>query len=123
MDRDSFSDLIVATDLPMAEAFQLLQICIHSRIIVPTSTYYKIPMDLIASDQTPFDLTDDNIWKLATLCSYKFYHDSICTHIIKIKHQWRIQRTFSVMWVEILQYNYKRTFIKYWWLSSNGYSL
>lgn len=78
-----FSDLIVATDLPMAEAFQLLQICIHSRIIVPTSTYYKIPMDLIASDQTPFDLTDDNIWKLATLCSYKFYHDSICTHIIK----------------------------------------
>lgn len=76
------SDLTVASGLPMGEVFQLLEICIASKILIPTSTYYKVPFHLICSDETPFDLTDDNIWELATLCSYRFYHDSLCSYTI-----------------------------------------
>lgn len=77
------SDLTVASGLPMGEVFKLLQACVASKIIIPTSTYYKVPFHLICSDDTPFDLTDDNIWELATLCSYRFYHDSLCSHTIR----------------------------------------
>ncbi|EMG50912.1 hypothetical protein G210_5930 [Candida maltosa Xu316] len=77
------SDLVVAASLPMNEVFELLQVLVASKIIIPTSTYYKVPFHLLCSDETPFDFTDDEVWELASLCSYRFYHDSICAHVIK----------------------------------------
>ncbi|RCK55309.1 Histidine protein kinase 1 [Candida viswanathii] len=77
------SDLTVASGLPMGEVFKLLQICVAAKLVVPTSTYYKVPFHLICSDETPFDLSDDNIWELASLCSYRFYHDSLCSHTVR----------------------------------------
>ncbi|CAK9435683.1 uncharacterized protein LODBEIA_P04100 [Lodderomyces beijingensis] len=76
------SDLIVAANLPIGKVFRFLQLLIVAKIIVPTSTYYKVPFHLLTSSDSPFDLSDNNIWELASNCSYKFFHDSLCTHII-----------------------------------------
>ncbi|KAI3406795.2 CHK1 [Candida oxycetoniae] len=77
------SDLIVAAALPIDEVFHFLQLLINAEIIVPTSTYYKVPFHLLCRDESPFDLTDNNVWELTSHCSYRFFHDSICAQIIE----------------------------------------
>ncbi|KAI5951347.1 CHK1 [Candida jiufengensis] len=76
------SDLVVAVALPMEKVFQLLHTLIDAKVIIPTSTYYKIPFQALCSNESPFDLSDNNVWELASHCSYRFFHDSISGHIL-----------------------------------------
>ncbi|KAI5960152.1 CHK1 [Candida pseudojiufengensis] len=76
------SDLIVAAALPMEKVFQLIHTLMEAKVIIPTSTYYKIPFQSLCSNESPFDLSDNNIWELASHCSYRFFHDSISGHIL-----------------------------------------
>ncbi|CCG21360.1 Chk1 hypothetical proteinistidine kinase [Candida orthopsilosis Co 90-125] len=76
------SDLIVASALPMDRVFKALSIMVDSKLLLPTTTYYKVPFDLLCSSESPFDLTDNDIWELASHCSYRFFYDSLMVHII-----------------------------------------
>ena len=78
----NLSDLAVAVNLPIEKVFLFLQLLVVAKILVPTSTYYKVPFHLICSNESPFDLTENNVWELASNCRYRFFHDSLCTHII-----------------------------------------
>lgn len=76
------SDLIVASSLPMDKVFKTLSLLVDAKILLPTTTYYKVPFDLICSSESPFDLPDNDIWELTSHCSYRFYYDSLIVHII-----------------------------------------
>ncbi|KAI5950021.1 CHK1 [Candida theae] len=75
------SDLIVASAMPMDRAFKALSIMVGSKLLLPTTTYYKVPFDLLCSTESPFDLTDNDIWELTSHCSYRFFYDSLVVHI------------------------------------------
>ncbi|CAI5757397.1 unnamed protein product [Candida verbasci] len=76
------TDLILASALPMGKVYTMLQLCIETKIISPTSTYYKVPFHLAGSDGLPFDLSDNNIWDLAGNSTYRFSHGCLSAHII-----------------------------------------
>ncbi|KAG5417282.1 CHK1 [Candida metapsilosis] len=75
-------DLIVASAMPMDRVFKALSVMVDSKLVLPTTTYYKVPFDLLCSSESPFDLTDNDIWELASHCSYRFFYDSLVVHII-----------------------------------------
>ncbi|KAI5954134.1 CHK1 [Candida margitis] len=76
------SDLIVASALPIDKVFKALSVMVDSKLLLPTTTYYKVPFDLLSSNESPFDLSDNDIWELASHCSYRFFYDSIVVHVI-----------------------------------------
>jgi Signal transduction histidine kinase len=76
------SDLMIVSNLPIKRVYLLLHFCVQIKVIVPTSTYYKIPFHLM-TDDFPFDLSDSNIWELTTQARFKFFHDSIQYELIE----------------------------------------
>lgn len=71
------SDLMVASSFSLPEIYEILQLCIEARIIVPSGIYYKIPFHLVARNDFPFELNDTVIWDLTTKTRYRFDHDII----------------------------------------------
>lgn len=82
-DHFTLSDLMIVTKLPMRKIYELLNLCMETKIIVPNSTYYKLPFHIISTSEFPFDITDSLIWELASETRYRFYHGSIQLQLLK----------------------------------------
>ncbi|CUM63159.1 uncharacterized protein PRCAT00000726001 [Priceomyces carsonii] len=77
------SDLIIVSDLSMDDVFKLLNLCVETKIIVPTRTYYKLPFHLMMSSKFPIDISDSGVWMLATQTRYRFSHDDIRAELLE----------------------------------------
>lgn len=77
--RASFSlfDLTKISNLSIIEISKLLNSAVESRIIIPTSPFYKLPFHLMRMSEFPFEVSDEEMVKLAMRTTYSFFHDSI----------------------------------------------
>lgn len=77
------ADLLIVSGLSLTEVYELIQLCLETRVIIPSGIYYKVPLHLITKDDFPFDISDSIVWELATESSYHFDHDLIQIYLLK----------------------------------------
>lgn len=82
-DYFSLSDLMIVSKLSMKQVFELIQLCVETKVIIPTSAYYKLPFHLMSSGDFPFDLSDALIWDLSSKCTYRFSHDFLQLELLR----------------------------------------
>lgn len=80
----NLSDLMVVTGLPLVKLFGLVQICLQSRLVVPTGVCYKVPFHLIVSNDFVFDIEDSLVWDFATRTRFRFDHDVVKYELINM---------------------------------------
>lgn len=77
------SDLMIVTGFSLSEAHELLQLCMETKLIIPSGIYYKMPFHLIASNRFPFDLDDSTVWNWTAQTRYRFDHNVIHFNLLK----------------------------------------
>lgn len=79
------SDLLIVLTWPLSKVYVTLHYCIERRLVVPTSTFYKVPFHLMMlRTKFPFDLNENDIWNLVRLTKYRFQHDCVHTDLVQI---------------------------------------
>lgn len=76
------SELMIVSNLGIKEVHETINLCVETGVITPSGPYYKLPFHLMADSDFPVELTDLEIWKLASETYFKFDHDSIQSAII-----------------------------------------
>lgn len=77
------SDLMIVTGFSLLEAHEILQLCMETKLIIPSGIYYKMPFHLIASNRFPFDLDDSTAWNWTAQTRYRFDHNVIHFNLLK----------------------------------------
>lgn len=76
------SELMIVANLGIKEVYKTVNLCVETGIVSPGGPFYKLPFHLMADSDFPVELTDTEIWNLASEAVYKFDHDSIQSAII-----------------------------------------
>lgn len=76
------SELMIVANLGIKEVYETVNLCVETGIVSPGGPFYKLPFHLMADSDFPVELTDSEIWNLASEAVYKFDHDSILSAII-----------------------------------------
>lgn len=79
----SLADLMIVSKLSMKQVFELLQLCLETKVLIPTSAFYKLPFHLMSSGDFPFDLSDALIWDLSAKTTYRFSHDFLQLELLR----------------------------------------
>lgn len=77
------SDLMIVTGFSLLETHEILQLCMETKLIIPSGIYYKMPFHLIASNKFPFDLDDSTAWDWTAQTRYRFDHNVIHFNLLK----------------------------------------
>lgn len=77
------SDLLIVLNWPLEKVYRILHNCTECRVIVPTSTFSKIPFHLVMLDKFPFELSENDVWSLVMSTRYRFQHDVMHTSIVE----------------------------------------
>ncbi|CAN3375724.1 hypothetical protein DIURU_003845 [Diutina rugosa] len=80
------SDLLVVLSMSLPQCYALLNKLMEARIIMPASTYYKVPFHVLGEEAFPFDFSDGSVWELTRQNTYSFVHDSVYT-VVKQRMQ------------------------------------
>lgn len=77
------SDLMIVTGFSLLEVHEILQLCMETKIIIPSGIYYKMPFHLIAKNSFPFELDDSTAWSWTAQTRYRFDHNVIHFNLLK----------------------------------------
>lgn len=74
-------DLLVLLMWLIPLVYQLLLSLVEARVIIPASTFYKVPFHIVTLEQFPFDFSDLLVWELAKQAKFLFVHESVYRHM------------------------------------------
>ncbi|WPK27075.1 hypothetical protein PUMCH_004447 [Australozyma saopauloensis] len=77
------SDLMIVTGFSLLETHKILQLCMETKLFIPSGIYYKLPFHLIAKDEFPFELDDSIAWNWTAQTRYRFDHNVIHFNLLK----------------------------------------
>lgn len=77
------SDLMIVTGFSLLEVHEILQLCMETKLIIPSGIYYKMPFHLIANNNFPFELDDSTAWNWTAQTRYRFDHNVIHFNLLK----------------------------------------
>ncbi|ODV96157.1 hypothetical protein PACTADRAFT_41849 [Pachysolen tannophilus NRRL Y-2460] len=79
----SLSSLAIVSGMSLKDTYTYLYPSLSILMIFPTTVNYKFPFHLIDSSCFPAkDLSEDDLWHLASNCSFKFCHDSLQDYLL-----------------------------------------
>lgn len=76
-------DLLLVSNLRLGDVYRTLYRCLETGVLSPGGPFYKLPFHVMSDSNFPVELTDQELWRLASDTTYRFDHDVIQAAILQ----------------------------------------